>query len=214
MNTIRRKSAPSKTPVALDGSKLCKCGCGQPVGKGRRSWSGEKCVEEWMIANNAQHVRMRLRERDKEVCAKCGRDVARAMRRAYHEDTSRGLLRKWEPNERRWRLYRHTGAMWSERKETLYSAWMDKWPRRLARLDKALKARLERMKQEGWPIHVRSSWWEADHVVPVAEGGGQPKTLDAYRTLCWGCHRQETKALRARLSERKREQRKANECVT
>ncbi len=159
-----------------------------------------------MIANNAQHVRMRLRERDKEVCAKCGRDVARAMRRAYHGEGRWGLFKRWEPNERRWRLYRPAMKMWSERKETLYRAWMAGWPKRIARLDRALKARLSRMESEGWPIHIGSSWWEADHVVPVVEGGGQPKTLDAYRTLCWGCHLAETKALRARLAQRKREQ--------
>jgi hypothetical protein len=124
------------------------------------------------------------------------------------------MFNRWKPEERRWRLYRHTGAMWSERKETLYRAWMERWPHRLARLDKALKSRRERMKLEGWPVHIQTSWWEADHIVPVVEGGGQPKTLDAYRTLCWGCHRAETKALRARLAERKRTQQKENECVT
>jgi 5-methylcytosine-specific restriction endonuclease McrA len=44
-----------------------------------------------------------------------------------------------------------------------------------------------------------TSLWEADHVVPVAEGGGGCG-LEGYRTLCRPCHREETAALRRRLS--------------
>lgn len=41
------------------------------------------------------------------------------------------------------------------------------------------------------------TWWEADHIKAVVEGGGQCG-LDNYRTLCVRCHRQETKQLFAR----------------
>lgn len=41
--------------------------------------------------------------------------------------------------------------------------------------------------------------WQADHVVPVAEGGGLCG-LDGYRTLCLPCHNRETAALAARLA--------------
>ena len=44
----------------------------------------------------------------------------------------------------------------------------------------------------------RKSLWDADHVVPVAEGGGQCD-LSNMRTLCLLCHREETAALRRRL---------------
>lgn len=39
--------------------------------------------------------------------------------------------------------------------------------------------------------------WEADHIVPVVEGGGLCG-LENYRTLCLACHRAETAALAAR----------------
>lgn len=39
--------------------------------------------------------------------------------------------------------------------------------------------------------------WEADHVLPVVEGGGQCG-LENYRTLCLICHKRETKLLAAR----------------
>jgi 5-methylcytosine-specific restriction endonuclease McrA len=49
--------------------------------------------------------------------------------------------------------------------------------------------------------------WEADHVVPVAEGGGSCG-LDGLRTLCTGkgsCHAKVTGELRKRLAEAARE---------
>lgn len=46
--------------------------------------------------------------------------------------------------------------------------------------------------------------WEADHVVPLAEGG--TNALDNYRTLCVPCHKQATKELAARLALRRRRQ--------
>lgn len=48
-------------------------------------------------------------------------------------------------------------------------------------------------------------WWEADHIVPVIEGGGECG-LEGYRTLCIRCHRKATKELRGRMSARKRDQ--------
>ena len=44
----------------------------------------------------------------------------------------------------------------------------------------------------------RKSLWDADHVIPVAEGGGQCD-LSNMRTLCLLCHRAATSALRKRL---------------
>jgi 5-methylcytosine-specific restriction endonuclease McrA len=48
----------------------------------------------------------------------------------------------------------------------------------------------------------RRSLWDADHVVPVAEGGGECD-LDNMRTLCLECHRKVTAELRARLGVKK-----------
>jgi hypothetical protein len=43
-------------------------------------------------------------------------------------------------------------------------------------------------------------FWQADHEIAVAEGGGEAD-LSAYRTLCDPCHLRETAALRARLRD-------------
>ncbi len=47
-------------------------------------------------------------------------------------------------------------------------------------------------------ITSRRSLWDADHILPVAEGGGQCD-LDNLRTLCLPCHREATANLRRRL---------------
>lgn len=56
------------------------------------------------------------------------------------------------------------------------------------------------------PYRFSSLWeharWEADHIVPVAEGGGMCG-LEGLRTLCLPCHHKETAALAARLAERR-----------
>ena len=47
----------------------------------------------------------------------------------------------------------------------------------------------------------RKTLWDADHILPVVEGGGECD-LENIRTLCLLCHRQQTLELRARLSLR------------
>jgi hypothetical protein len=56
---------------------------------------------------------------------------------------------------------------------------------------KALRRRLD--------MHVkRRSFWDADHIVPVVEGGGECD-LSNLRTLCLWCHLEQTAGLRRRL---------------
>lgn len=51
-----------------------------------------------------------------------------------------------------------------------------------------------------WGLRTRSrkSLWDADHIVPVIEGGGECD-LSNIRTLCLRCHRDATVALRKRI---------------
>jgi len=48
------------------------------------------------------------------------------------------------------------------------------------------------------------SFWEADHIVPLCEGG--TNVLDNLRTLCICCHKSETAALAKRRAARRRQQ--------
>lgn len=68
--------------------------------------------------------------------------------------------------------------------------------RQLRRLRGA--ARLKVFLEWGLRAGARKSLWDADHIVPVVEGGGECD-LANIRTLCLKCHRAATAELRARL---------------
>jgi 5-methylcytosine-specific restriction enzyme A len=67
--------------------------------------------------------------------------------------------------------------------------------RQLKRLRGA--ARLKAQLDWGLRGHTRKSLWDADHIVPVVEGGGECD-LANIRTLCLKCHRLTTAELRER----------------
>ncbi|HKR63452.1 MAG TPA: HNH endonuclease signature motif containing protein [Thermoanaerobaculia bacterium] len=73
--------------------------------------------------------------------------------------------------------------------------------RRILRLPFSDRMRELRALQKRGVIHRgRKSWWEADHILPVVEGGDS--NLDNIRTLCIPCHRDVTRALRERRAKR------------
>ena len=71
--------------------------------------------------------------------------------------------------------------------------------RRIARLRGA--ARLKALREWNLSHRFRRSLWDADHIVPVVEGGGECD-LSNIRTLCLKCHRAVTTALRERRAVR------------
>jgi len=58
--------------------------------------------------------------------------------------------------------------------------------------------------KNGIPYGRASSrgWWDADHITPVVEGGGECG-LEGYRTLCIPCHQAETRKLAGRIAEKR-----------
>jgi 5-methylcytosine-specific restriction enzyme A len=54
-------------------------------------------------------------------------------------------------------------------------------------------------KMVGVPPSRHGDWWDADHIKPVVEGGGECG-LNNYRTLCIPCHKAETRKLRQRIA--------------
>lgn len=64
------------------------------------------------------------------------------------------------------------------------------------------------------PVHLRNRsrgtghLWQADHIVPVIEGGGECD-LSNIRTLCTACHKRATADLAARRAEQRRAEREA-----
>lgn len=67
--------------------------------------------------------------------------------------------------------------------------------RRVKRLRGA--ARLKALLDWGLRGSFRKTLWDADHIVPVVEGGGECD-LENIRTLCLKCHRAATAELRLR----------------
>lgn len=70
------------------------------------------------------------------------------------------------------------------------------------------EAEMRRLKRSGRRLDAWDAWglrprqrrslWDADHIVPVVEGGGECD-LSNMRTLCLRCHRAATADLRTRL---------------
>lgn len=62
-------------------------------------------------------------------------------------------------------------------------------------------------KAHGIPAgRVSSDWWDADHIVPVIEGGGECG-LANFRTLCIPCHQAVTRELHSRAKAKRKEER-------
>jgi 5-methylcytosine-specific restriction enzyme A len=71
---------------------------------------------------------------------------------------------------------------------------------RVRRSSRGFSFRSERRRDWGPWANSNGAFWEADHIVPVVEGGGCCG-LDNYRTLCLKCHKAETAELARRRAE-------------
>jgi 5-methylcytosine-specific restriction enzyme A len=63
-------------------------------------------------------------------------------------------------------------------------------------------SRVALMRHWGLTKRMRKSLWDADHILPVTEGGGECD-LDNIRTLCLRCHRTVTARLHERIRRAK-----------
>jgi hypothetical protein len=183
----------AKLRRALDRPRGTCTWCGEPVGRGRQTWCSPGCVEAFRLRCDPAFIRGYIERTRPLVCAICGRDIAwlkslqRRAERAWHnlqyqkDRCRKGHLiinRRGRRNRRRQERW---AALWSY---ASYHRKITKWlaSRGLAAL------------------------WEADHVVPVVEGGGCSPP-ENYRILCVPCHRAETAALAARRAETRRPKR-------
>lgn len=159
-------------PKGANGRALCRW-CQAEVPKGRHSFCNDECVHEWKIRSQPQYARECVAERDKGVCAVCGLDTEELKR------NNRAAYREFRDHYYRDRHFLN----WDSLQEASH-AWLSKESGRA-----------------GWPkgATLDSTLWQADHIVPVVEGGGSCG-LDNLRTLCLPCHRQVTRELRGRLA--------------
>jgi len=179
LNPDRGWCNPEALPKGPNGRARCR-ECGAEVPAGRKSFCSTGCVDSWKIRSDPTHVRIRLFERDHGVCAICGVDCTEQVKRLERLDPE--FQKRWDR------------SCWGRRS---YEESIEK--------NAALKKELQ---GSGISVHRylhrhRYGIWDADHIVPVVEGGGEARALDSFRTLCCRCHGQETAKLRKRRASKK-----------
>lgn len=66
-----------------NGRSLCRR-CAREVPKGRLTFCSAECVREWSIRTNPAFAKARVFERDRGVCASCGRQCGGRIARGGH----------------------------------------------------------------------------------------------------------------------------------
>jgi len=136
-------------------------------------------VEAFRIRGWPAYARARVFARDGGVCALCGID---AHRLTY------GVGPEARPE------IQHRGRTDTGGETLTREIWLPHLSRANLRL---------LCQSHGLRPSPAVSTWEADHITPVVEGGGEAD-LSNLRTLCWLCHRGETAALAKRRASRRR----------
>lgn len=170
----RHEIALPESGKAPSGRPICRwCKSEILTGTGRRKWCSKKCVDEYLVRKLPSAARQQTFARDRGVCAVCRIDTERVRR---IRDLLWTRAHYFSPTHGQWWTTETAKARWGR-----FAEW-------IAENVAASGA------QRG--VHL----WEADHVVPVAEGGGTCG-LEGLRTLCKRCHGRETGALRKRLNQ-------------
>lgn len=169
-------------PKGPNGRPTCRF-CSEEVPPGRRTFCSERCIHEWKIRTQGAYARKQVFKRDAGVCAGCGLDTE-ALKHQVHL--------AW--------------VEWSKagRQPTIAAVHEAKLKELFGRYPWAFSAyKRKYYPDQAWMVPAHTALWEADHLVPVAEGGGACG-LSNLRTLCRPCHMEATKALRARLRAAKK----------
>jgi len=158
--------------------------CGEPVGKNRSTWCSGKCVEAFRLRCDPAFIRRHIEKTRPLLCAICGRDIAwlkslePRARAAWHN-------LEYQPD----RCYR--GHQLVNRRGRRNRRRMERWAR-------LWNYGLTRSIRSWMTSRGLAGIWEADHIVPVIEGGGLADESN-YRILCVPCHNRETARLRKRM---------------
>ncbi len=176
------------------GRRLCRWCCAE-VPKGRRTFCDVECVSSFQLATGSSSwIRSHVYVLDHGICAACGLDAAAFIRAA--NQLARWIARH-DPDGQHRAAVRHalrrSGARWigeTDNREANSVCLIRRWL----------------LFRRGWTLRAAyrpQSGWEADHIVPVCQGGGR-LGLSNLRTLCWPCHHQQTAALAGRRAAERR----------
>jgi len=170
--------------------------CGEPVEPPRQSWCSDECLHQYKLRSWPGYARSLVFERDHGVCALCGIDTEAMERRLSGLHSRAQAAYRGDPRVRS--VDRPPGE--TEGRLAAYR-WLIAEARQLL-LEHGFKP-----EQFLWSTGNRTSrsLWDADHIVPVCEGGGECD-LDNYRTLCVPCHRRVTAGLARRRAAARRGQ--------
>lgn len=135
--------------------------CLEPLPKGRRGFCSDGCRDAYYMATSGEFLRFKVFERDKGVCAACGLDCDALEQRVWGFSTMVKRLRHHQ-------------------KAVMLSA-----PERTMKAVNLVRCGFARLSS-----NQPRTLWEADHVEPLADGGGY--TLDNVETLCQPCHIKKT----------------------
>ena len=127
------------------------------------------------------------------LCRWCQMEILAKRRRTFCSDY---CVHQWrlrsDPGYLRDQVFLRDGGVCSECGLDTVKAYRELKRSRGPARDEAL---------EMWGVRTltaRRSLWDVDHILPVAEGGGECD-LDNLRTLCLMCHREATAELRRRM---------------
>lgn len=198
---------------------LCRW-CRSPVKPPRRSWCSQGCVDAYLVRSSSGAARGAVFRRDNGVCSLCGLDTVALESELRVWLASIVVCRPSQSGESIEALLSHDGrtfsvgsfsapkanCIWGRQEEKIRSQAV-LFAERHAR--QRLRA-FGRLCECPWHVRVAplryrlgGHLWEADHVVPVVEGGGRCG-LENLRTLCLACHGKETAALAARRAALRR----------
>lgn len=134
-------------------------------------------------------------ENGRALCRWCQIEVPAGRRRTFCSDY---CVREWrlrtDPGFLRDEVFRRDKGICHHCGINTLAEWLRIKKSRGSRRQEALAS-------WGVTLRHRKSLWDADHILPVAEGGGECD-LDNLRTLCLRCHRVATRQLRERLKQR------------
>lgn len=213
MDPFSRKQKWGPHGKDAEGRKLCHCGCGRPVTPPRRTSHSMACVNDWKARNDPQTIARLVLERDRGICAHCGLDTEAARQSViggcpflppdpFEIADALGHQHQFQfPDGKTHRFWYDTKL-----KPDVQAAWEIAdyfYNRELRAIYEQNQIELrDEYARRGFTDSSRR-WWEADHIVPVVEGGGGCGP-EGYRTLCLPCHRIETAKLAARRAEKRR----------
>jgi 5-methylcytosine-specific restriction endonuclease McrA len=128
----------------------------------RRNYCSDQCRDLYYMATSSQFVRFKVYERDHGVCVGgCGVDCDDLERRVYGHSQMLRLPRAG-----------------SHRRALLLPS-------------NQRTANAEALNKEGFSVTaLPRTLWEADHIEPLADGGGFG--MENLQTLCQACHREKT----------------------